>query len=352
MPIDMSERLLFVVGAPRSGTTLLMRMLNAHPDIHSRPEPHLLTPLARLGFYGRVQAAPYDVFQTQSSIRQLVEELPGGEADYLEALRAYTDTLYGRLLEPTGRRYLVDKTPAYALELPFVTRLYPKAKYLVLTRHPFAIFASYAASFFDDDWEAAHAHNPLLERYLPALARFLRESPVPHVHLRYESLVDDPEAHMQDVARHLDLPYDPGMVTYGKTKVEGSGLGDPIGVDSHQRPVTASVHKWTLAVKGRPERIDLLQRAVAHVSEEDLAALGYDHEQLWVPLESVDTAAAEAAQAKARRWDRYHVERRALVGLRKSLHGNAMGRMLGKARDVADVLLRDGWAIDADEEGR
>lgn len=352
MPIDMAERMLFVVGAPRSGTTLLMRMLNAHPDIHSRPEPHLLTPLARLGYYGRVHAAPYDVFQTQTSVRQLVDELPGGEADYLEALRAYSDTLYGKLLEPTGRRYFVDKTPAYALELPFVTRLYPRARYLVLTRHPFAIFASYAKSFFDDDWKAAHHHNPVLERYLPALGRFLREAPVPHVHLRYESLVADPEAHMQDVAAHLDVPYSDAMVSYGETKVEGAGLGDPIGVDAHQRPVTASVDKWTLAVKGRADRIDLLKRSLDQVAEEDLAAFGYDHESVWVPLESVDTAAAEAAQAKARKWDRHHVERRLLVALRRNIHGNSLGRMLRTTRNVADVLLRDGWDVGADEEGR
>jgi hypothetical protein len=348
MPEDLSERLLFVIGAPRSGTTLLMRMLNAHPDIHSRPEPHLLTPLARLGYFGRVHAAPYDVFQAQSSIRAFVADLPGGEDTYVEALRAYADTLYGAMLEPTGKRYLVDKTPAYALELPFLTRLYPRAKYLVLTRHPFAIFSSYAASFFDDDWEAAHRHNPLLERYLPALARFLRTQPVPHVHLTYEALVADPEAYLQDVVHHLDLPFEPGMVEYGRTKMDAKGLGDPIGVDAHQRPTTASIHKWALAVKGRPDRIDLLKRCIDHVVDEDLAVLGYDRERLWTPLETVDVATAEAAQAKARKWDRYHVERRLLVKLRKNIHHNALGRLLRTSADVSDILLRQGWTVDAD----
>ncbi|MCB9672316.1 MAG: sulfotransferase [Alphaproteobacteria bacterium] len=352
MPSDIADRLLFVVGAPRSGTTLLMRMLNAHPDILSRPEPHLLTPLARLGYYGRVQAAPYDVFQTQSSIRKLVADLPNGEEDYLDALRAYTDTIYGRLLEPSGKRYFVDKTPAYALELPFVTRLYPRAKYLVLTRHPFAIFASYAASFFDDDWDAAHRHNPLLERYLPAMARFLRESPVPHVHLRYEALVADPEAHMQDVCAYLDLPFTASMIEYGKTQVEGQGLGDPIGVDAHDRPVTRSVEKWTLAVKGRADRIDLLKRALDLVPDEDLATLGFSRDDLWTPLEGVDVASAESARAAGRKWDRYHLERRALVTLRANIHRNALGRLLRTTRDVSEILLRDPWTPGVDEEGR
>lgn len=352
MDTDLGERLFFVVGAPRSGTTLLMRMLNAHPDVYSRPEPHLLTPLARLGYYGRVTDAPYDVFQAQNASRELVADLPGGEADYLDALRAYSDTLYGRLLEPTGKRYFVDKTPAYALELPFIAKLYPRARYVVLTRHPFAIFSSFAKSFFDDDWQAAHAHNPLLERYLPAMAAFVRARPVPFLHLRYEALVSDPEAHMQDLCAYADLPFTDAMIDYGETRMEAKGLGDPIGVNAHTRPSTGSIEKWALGVKGRPDRIDLLERAIATVSDEDLETLGYPRETLWNPVEKIDVATAEAAQAQARKWDRYHIERRVLVHLRRNIHHNALGSLLRKTRNVADILLRDGWPAGIDEETR
>ena len=42
-----------------------------------------------------------------------------------------------------------------------------------------AIWSSYVESFFDGDAGVAHAHNPLIERYVPAMSRFLRERPVP-----------------------------------------------------------------------------------------------------------------------------------------------------------------------------
>ena len=138
----MEDRLLFVIGSPRSGSTLLTRMLGAHSAVHSPAEPHLLTPLAHLGFYESIEQAPYDPIITERAIRELVAALPRGEEDYLDALRACTDTLYGRLLEPSGRRILLDKTPAYALVLDFVARLYPKAHFLVLTRSPLAIWSS------------------------------------------------------------------------------------------------------------------------------------------------------------------------------------------------------------------
>lgn len=342
----MQDRLLFVIGAPRSGTTLLMRMLHAHPEIYTRPEPHLLTPLARLGYFGYVDHAPYDALQAHQAARGFVTDLPGGEADYLDALRAYTDTLYGRMLEPTGKRYFVDKTPAYALELPFITKLYPQARYVVLTRHPFAIFSSYAKSFFDNDWAAARAHNPILERYVPALASFLRASPVEHIHVSYEALVADPEAHLQAICHHAGLAYDPGMVDYGNKQMETAGLGDPIGVARHSRPTTGSVDKWALEVANRPDRQEQLAAMVRAISDADLETLGYRREDLWVPLETVDHAAAERQQQAARKWDRYHLERRTLKTLRKVLPGTAAAGALSKFRFYADVLLRDAWNQD------
>ena len=53
----MQDRLVFLIGAPRSGTTLLARMLSAHSLILGRAEPHLITPLAHLGYFASVQKA-------------------------------------------------------------------------------------------------------------------------------------------------------------------------------------------------------------------------------------------------------------------------------------------------------
>ena len=148
MSAPMDERMFGrVIGSPRSGTTMLMRMLNVHSEIYTRPEPHLLTPLAHLGFYDYVEKAPYDQFQAAQAVKAFVDDLPGREKDYIEGLRAYTDILYGRMLEPTGKQYFLDKTPAYALILPFISTIYPRAKYVVLTRHPFAIFCRSQRAF-------------------------------------------------------------------------------------------------------------------------------------------------------------------------------------------------------------
>jgi hypothetical protein len=72
----MQDRLLFVISPPRAGSTLLQRMLGSHSAIYTHPEPHIITPLAHLGFYDNVDKAPYDHINAAEAIREYVGHLP------------------------------------------------------------------------------------------------------------------------------------------------------------------------------------------------------------------------------------------------------------------------------------
>ena len=76
----MQDQLVFLIGSPRSGSTLLSRMLGAHSKIFAPEEPHLITPIAHLGYYDSVESAPYDPVITRAAARVLVGALPEGEA--------------------------------------------------------------------------------------------------------------------------------------------------------------------------------------------------------------------------------------------------------------------------------
>lgn len=336
----MQDRLIFLIGAPRSGTTLLARMLAAHSAIHGRAEPHLITPLAHLGYFGKVQKAPYDHNNVEQAIHEIVAEIPRHEAGYLDALRAYTDSMYAQLMEaaPPGKRFFLDKTPAYALVLPFLTKLYPHARYVVLTRHPLAVLSSYVESFFDGDYPVALDHNPILQRYVPELARLVRDAPVPHVWVKYEDLVQDPATHLRRVCEHLGVPFEDGAITYGERGEAFKGLGDPTGVARHTRPVTESVSRWAAEIASSPATLALVVRVLDQIDDADLDTLGHPRATIAAQLEAAKGAPVPVKEQGPLR---YRLERRALVALRRNIHQNALGRVLKRARFALDVLLRE-----------
>jgi hypothetical protein len=331
----------FLISAPRSGSTLLARMLGSHSAIFAPAEPHLMPPLAHLGFHERVDAAPYDPVITQQGLRSFVALLPGGEADWLAALRRATDYLYERALTDSGRSLFLDKTPAYALVLDFLTQLYPDARYLVLTRHPMAIWSSCVDSFFDGDAAAAHARNPVLERYVPAITRLLRERPVALVHVRYEALVADPEAGLREICAFLSLPYEPAMIEYGRAEearpTAPRGLGDPITVNRETRPTTRSVAKWADALRSDPLRLAQCRAIAERLEDADLALWGTPGPELRRALAELAPTGAGPTRPPL---TRYSLERRLLVRLRRNIHRNAFGRQVRRIRLLCDVLLR------------
>ncbi|MBN1295252.1 sulfotransferase [bacterium] len=347
---DMSKKLIFIVGSPRSGSTLLERMISSHPAVAGGPEPHLLTPLAHLGYYENIDKAPYDHLRAVAAQREFVNMLPNGENDYLTALRAYCFFLYSQQLKQAGegKTYVLDKTPAYALVLPFIEKVFPEGKFVVLTRHPAAIFSSYAQSFFEDDWQAAHDFNPIIERYIPAIARFLQESHCPKIHFRYEDLVLNPAEYMERLCRFLDLPFDSSMVEYGKPGIpQRKGLGDPIGVNQHTRPVTTSIEKWVELVQRDSQKEKLLRKMISFNSPDEYRTLGYDPETLLEPLNRQDEpekgqVGKTVAKKKKKRGktNTFTWERRVLHLLRKNIHRNSLGKLVKKTRFFCDVLLR------------
>ena len=336
----MQDRLLFVISPPRAGSTLLQRMLGSHSQIFTYPEPHLITPLAYLGYHDLVDKAPYDHIHAAEAMRAFVAGLPGGEQDYLDALRAYTDTLYGRMLAPTGKRYFLDKTPAYALVLPFLRQLYPRAYYIALTRHPLAVASSYANSFFDGDWHAANEFNPIVNRYVPAIARLLRDPPEHLLQVSYEKLVREPERELERVFHFLNLPHEAQAVEYGVHYAPArEGRGDPISVDQHKRPVESSVDKWVDELASDEEKLELAREIAAALDADDLRLWGFEAEQLLAPLEA---PVANDTGDVSRPWpNNYQLQRRLMFALKKDIRQRPHGKLIERVRYYCNVLLRE-----------
>jgi hypothetical protein len=237
----------------------------------------------------------------------------------------------------------LDKTPEYVTVWPFLLNVYPDAKYIVLTRHPAAILASFANSFFDGNFALAQRHDPVLERYVPALAGFLRQTDVNFLHLNYENLVREPEVCMKKICSYLEIPFEPDAVNYGgkqDRQAAEAGLGDPIGVSQHARPIAAGVDKWIQEYASDAAKRGVLQQSVARMNPSDLAMIGYPESAILEPIEQAQSEPVRPIWKP--RLSRYRLQRKLIIGLRSlTQRYPRLRRGVSWIRILCDVLLRE-----------
>jgi hypothetical protein len=210
-PVDpVSDRLLhapvFVLSPVRSGSTLLRVMLDSHSRIHAPHELHVRRIAVTL---------------TTDPVRQAMEALGHRISDIEHIL---WDRMLHRELLRSGKEIIVDKTPSNVFAHRRISTCWPDARFIYLLRHP----ASIARSWHEADpqerpMEEAVRHTLQYMRYLQE-ARRRRDG----LEVRYEALVDDPEAELGRICAFLGVDYEPGMIMYGD-KDHGEfvkGIGD------------------------------------------------------------------------------------------------------------------------------
>jgi tetratricopeptide (TPR) repeat protein len=197
---------IFIVGFPRSGTTLLEQVLDAHPRLESMDEqPFLLNAVTEVTDSGIGYPAELGKLSSQA----------------LDDIRArYWDRVRKRKPLAPGQR-LVDKNPLNMLVLPLIRRLFPNARIVLAIRHPCDTLLSCYLQHFRapglalacrDLQTLGKAYGRVFDFWY-SQASLLR----PAVHeLRYETLTADFEAAVRELAAFLGLPWDDAMLAPGK----------------------------------------------------------------------------------------------------------------------------------------
>jgi tetratricopeptide (TPR) repeat protein len=224
---------IFIVAFPRSGTTLLELVLDAHPALQSMDEQPF------------IQDA-LDEMRAHTSYPNQLAALSGGA---LAEIRAnYWRRVSGRIALRPGAR-LVDKNPLNILRLPVIARLFPRSPILLAVRHPCDIILSCYMQHFRAPEFA------LLCNSVPSIARGYRmstdfwygQSELLHpkvLEVRYETLVTDFEREVRGIMQFLELPWDDRVLQPQKRAEERGFISTP-SYSQVVRPVTStSVDRW------------------------------------------------------------------------------------------------------------
>lgn len=217
---------IFVVGLPRTGTTLVEKIIASHSMVETADESFFLEMAIKSA--SRLRAVR-DV--TPSVIKAAVQNSQANIAEqYLESI-AY------RL---QGKPNFVEKYPFNFLYIGFIARHFPKAKIVLLNRDPIdACFAMYKQPFFKFSYTQAdlvvyhHAYTRLMEHWRSAVGGLIEVS--------YESLVSDTEPQVRRLLHQLGLGFEMQCVDYHQNQ---SASATASSVQVRQKPHTRSVGKW------------------------------------------------------------------------------------------------------------
>jgi len=271
-----SERLIFVGGCPRSGTTLVQNMLDSHPEIFGGPEfLHL-----------------QDVTDLRKKLRRSISvgwiDLFCSYEDLDGHLRALVQNILLPLADKHGGKFMSEKSPENILAFSELVELFPEAHFIHVVRDPRAI----VSSMQDVCARAKHKNIDIPAFTATPSSRIaytakcfdsgfaaVKKSPDKILTVVYESLVKDPEKELKNICKFLSLEWNSQMMEPQKKKHLGEKAlttkSDEIWYDVktyYQEPHDGNIEKW----KKRLSSIQQIRISRAFKDHKELNALGYD----------------------------------------------------------------------------
>lgn len=213
---------IFILSLPRSGSTLLQRILLTSDVCQSLGETSLL--LRFLGDPGSVtRFTSYRESNVELSFRDLRDNYPDFPQRYEAMIHKSMMSFYSSLAE--DKKYFIDKTPRYTLIAEEIRRTFPEAKIIVLWRHPLAIAASISNTFFKSKW---HFDDFLIDFEVgwDRLYVFSQKHASSICSVKYEDLLSTPEAELSKLNQFLELPKE-NMLSNKQLPITRGRLGDP-----------------------------------------------------------------------------------------------------------------------------
>jgi hypothetical protein len=271
----------FVFSVPRSGSTLVQRVIGAHKGVATVAEPWLLLPQL-YAFRAQGVKSEYVHPLMVEALGEFCSQLPNGAEDYRQALRDFVLRLYAQAAGP-GATHFLDKTPPYCLIAEEIMQLFPEGRFVFLWRNPLSVVASTIETF--EPWHPTMARSGLfigLPRLIDAYG-----ANRDRVHAaRFEDLTSGNQEPWREMITSLDLEFEPDALERFAEVDLGGRMGDPTGVKRYSALSSEPAQKWK-TVLANPLRVEWSRRYLRLLGDERLATMGYDGEALHRELDTV-----------------------------------------------------------------
>ena len=220
-PVTGGKTLHFIVGLPRSGTTLLDRMLDAHPDIQ--------------------------VFEEFNALRVADNALENG-ASVKEARRLYWESIE-KYIPLDKNKIFIDKNPLNSMIAGIIPRLFPSSQVIIALRHPFdAALSCYMQNF---DINSATLQFLDLKRtgnfcaqLLVVLKQLEQARPEYTQRVYYESLVKDYQQEITTLLEKMNIPWHNDVLNYRQKLQQAGNIHTASYAQVMEKPNQNALARW------------------------------------------------------------------------------------------------------------
>jgi tetratricopeptide (TPR) repeat protein len=232
------HRTALLTGFPRSGTTLLEQLLDAHPDLVSSEERDFIGKELFHSVVGALGKMP--LLDALNALP--VEEIATQRGRYYR----FMEYLLG---EPIAGRMHLDKNPAYNLTIPLVLRFFPEVRLIVALRDPRDVVLSCYLRYLPLNTVSVRFLDTkrTAERYaldMTAWLKYREMVEVPWCEIRYEDTVADAEKQARRALDTLALPWDNQVLGYRQRLLDAKRVTSPTYADVAEPIYTRAIGRW------------------------------------------------------------------------------------------------------------
>ena len=203
---------IFILGFPRSGTTLIEQTLSVHPRICAGDELPLINDIS--GLMPRMLASPLTYPEA------LAELWMGDQRAGLDNLRDYYLQKVGQMgiLQP-GAAWFTDKMPLNETHLGLIALLFPQSPLIHVIRHPLDVMVSAISNLFTHGFNCSHSLETTALHYVRVMdlvQHYRAEMALRYLPIRYEEMVEDQEPTIRAILDFVGEDFDPRCLDFHK----------------------------------------------------------------------------------------------------------------------------------------
>jgi tetratricopeptide (TPR) repeat protein len=245
---DENRTPVFVIGFPRSGTTLLDVILDSHPRIRTLEEKPAISAM-----YEALDTFPHE----------LMDAIPDLTPAQFDRLRAAYFRTAERFVDRRAGEILVDKLPLNTIHVGFILRVFPSARFIMAVRHPCDVCLScfmqdfklnIAMANFCTLEDAARAYRRVMDLW----QQYVRVLPHSCHLVRYEDLIEDFQTETRRVLEFLNVDWNDAVLDYAN-HAKGRGKINTPSYEQVIQPIyTRSRYRWLRYAEQFEPVMDLL----------------------------------------------------------------------------------------------